>query len=91
MRHVTSEVTGNDEYVRHELNGLVTAWDDPTAPRERWTYFMKDRRLLTCFCRPMPSDRSRLANVGGVIGGVRSMRCGIWLPNQHLALLRYVH
>jgi glycosyltransferase involved in cell wall biosynthesis len=44
---VTSEVTGNDEYVRHGWNGLVTAWDDPHGTARTLDLLAKDRRLLT--------------------------------------------
>jgi glycosyltransferase involved in cell wall biosynthesis len=43
---VTTAVTGHDEYVRHNVNGLVVGWDDIHGTARTLDLLARDRRLL---------------------------------------------
>ena len=43
---VTTAVTGHDEYVRHDVNGLVVGWDDIHGTARTLDLLARDRRLL---------------------------------------------
>jgi O-antigen biosynthesis protein len=43
---VTTEVTGNDEYIEHGRNALLVDWDDRTGTTRQLELLARDRRLL---------------------------------------------
>ncbi len=43
---VVTPVTGHEEYVRHNWNGIVTNWDDPTGTARYLDLLARDRRYL---------------------------------------------
>jgi glycosyltransferase involved in cell wall biosynthesis len=44
----TTPVTGFDEYIRHQHNGLVVGWDDPHGTARALDLLARDRSLLHC-------------------------------------------
>jgi O-antigen biosynthesis protein len=43
---VTTAVTGHDEYIKHNVNGLVVGWDDVFGTARALDLLARDRRLL---------------------------------------------